>query len=88
MSDNTLEYTVHIGWFAEGEPVSISIPLDVSRVPDIHQFGVRLVKHSPKYFQCWITAMLPQTPENIEIEKQHEQKLMQDAARRDNIQDT
>ena len=80
-SDNAdLEYTAHVLLNTQEEKqIRLDVPIDAARFgkESMSVFVKMLELNSPQNFKFWVTAALPVTKENIEIERQQEDKLMQ-----------
>jgi len=53
----------------------ISIPIDLAKCGDLREIDDFTRRNSSEQVVMWLTGQLPQTPENIQIERNQEQKL-------------
>lgn len=76
-SDNAdLEYTAHVLLNTQEEKqIKLDIPIDAARCENVSVLAKMLEVNSPENFKFWVTAALPVTKENIEIERQQEKTL-------------
>lgn len=69
-----IEITLNI-FIPTPDPQRVSIPIDMGRCNNIQEVEQFLKRNSTDMIKMWLTGQLPMTSENIQIEKDQENKL-------------
>lgn len=77
MEQEQIEYTVNIMNIdtKTGSPVRIAIPVDIAKYDNINELSRLCSLAATEQVKIWLTGSLPPTPENIQIERDQEDKL-------------